>query len=304
VRERRLQWVVPGRGGRLDVCLAGLAPEISRTRLQSLIRDGRVFVDGSVAAKTGLRLSGGERIVVTIPDVAPAVLAREDIPLDVIFENGDVLVVNKPAGMVVHPAAGHASGTLVNAALAHAPDMQGIGGELRPGVVHRLDKDTSGLILIAKNDPAMRAIQRQFKDRLVTKTYLALVDGHPPTPTGRIEASLGRDPRHRQRIAVVPASRGREASTTYRTVEEFKNHALVELHPETGRTHQLRVHLAFLGCPVTGDRVYGHPPSGITVPRQMLHAWKLELVLPAEAKARQFVAPLPSDFEQVLRQLR
>lgn len=302
--ERHLRLVVPAQGGRLDVCLAGLAPDLSRTRLQTLIREGCVLVDGVVAGKAGLRLSGGETVAVTIPEAAPSGLIAEDIPLDVIFENADVLVVNKPAGLVVHPAHGHASGTLVNAAIAHAPDLESIGGELRPGVVHRLDKDTSGLILIAKNEASMHAIQRQFKRREVSKTYLALVDGHPPTPTGRIEAPLGRDPRHRQRMAVVPASRGREAATTYRTLETFKEHALVELHPQTGRTHQLRVHLAFLGCPVLGDKVYGRAPSGLAVGRQMLHAGRLELVLPHGTEMRLFVAPLPPDFEQVLRQLR
>lgn len=302
--ERRLQLVVPSRGGRLDVCLAGLAPDLSRTRLQSLIRQGHVRVDGVVADKAGLRLSGGERIALTIPEAAISGLIAEEIPLDVIFENADVLAVNKPAGLVVHPAAGHPSGTLVNAALAHAPDLEGIGGELRPGVIHRLDRDTSGIILIAKNEASMLAIQRQFKRREVTKTYLALVDGRPPTATGRIEAPLGRDPRHRQRMAVVPASRGRQAATTYRMVETFRNQSLLELHPETGRTHQLRVHLAFLGCPVLGDRVYGRPRSDFPVGRQMLHAWKLELVLPGEVNKRLFVAPLPPDFEEVLERLR
>jgi 23S rRNA pseudouridine1911/1915/1917 synthase len=231
-------------------------------------------------------------------------LEPESIPLDVIYESAAVLVVNKPPGLVVHPGAGHTHGTLVHAALAHAPDLEGIGGELRPGVVHRLDKDTSGLIILAKNERAHAALQRAFKDRTVHKTYLALVEGHPPTPTGRVEAPIGRDASHRKRMAVVPASRGRTALTTYRTLETFAAGSLLEMHPETGRTHQIRVHLAFLGCPVAGDRVYGPRSAHIPAPRQMLHAWKLRVRLPGEAATREFEAPPPEDFEKVLHELR
>jgi 23S rRNA pseudouridine1911/1915/1917 synthase len=289
---------------RLDVALAARLPEMSRTRLQELILRRGVRVNGLAVVKSGQRLRAGDRVEVTLPPPIPSALQPEAIPLDVVYESGSVLIVNKPAGLVVHPAAGHATGTLVHAALAHAPDLEGIGGELRPGVVHRLDKDTSGLILLAKNDRAHAALQQAFKDRSVHKTYLALVEGQPPTPTGRIEAPIGRDASHRKRMAVVPGSRGRAALTAYRTLETFAEGALLEVHPETGRTHQIRVHLAFLGCAVAGDRVYGAHPTRIAAPRQMLHAWKLRVHLPGEAQPREFEAPLPPDFERVLRELR
>jgi len=200
-------------GARLDVAMVSLLPALSRTRLQALIHQGDVQVNGAVATRPGLRMEAGDRVLVRLREPAPSTLQPEPIPLDVVFENGDVLLVNKPAGLVVHPAAGHPSGTLVHAALAHAPDLQGIGGEIRPGVVHRLDKDTSGLILLAKNDLAYRSLQQEFKARTISKTYLAITDGHPPTPTGRIEAPIGRDPRYRQKMTVVAAEKGRAAST-------------------------------------------------------------------------------------------
>jgi 23S rRNA pseudouridine1911/1915/1917 synthase len=213
-------------------------------------------------------------------------------------------VVNKPAGMVVHPAAGHASGTLVHAALAHAPTMEGVGGERRPGVVHRLDKDTSGLILLAKNDAAHHRLQEQFHSRSVVKTYLALVDGRPPTPRGRIEAPIGRDPAHRQRMAVLPPGKGRQAVSEYGTVEAFPEHTLLEVHPLTGRTHQIRLHLAFIGCPVVGDKIYGRRHSSLPLKRQFLHAARLEITLPGEERPRHFEAPLPDELKHILNFLR
>lgn len=291
-------------GARLDVALAALLPTISRTRAQGLIRDGHVLVNSAVAARPGQKLAAGDRIRVRLPAPTPSSLEPESIPLDVIFENADVLLVNKPAGMVVHPAAGHATGTLVHAALAHAPDLEGIGGEVRPGVVHRLDKDTSGLILLAKNDNAYRSLQQQFKSRAISKTYLAIAEGHPPTKTGKVEAPIGRDAKNRKRMAVTGAGRGRSAVTSYRVSEAFQDACLLEVHPETGRTHQIRVHLAFLGCPVAGDRVYGRRKPVVQAPRQMLHAWRLQLLLPGESEAREFEAPVPVDFELVLEGLR
>ncbi len=228
----------------------------------------------------------------------------EAIPLDIIFENEDLMVVNKPAGMVVHPAAGHMSGTLVHAALAHAPEMIGIGGEKRPGVVHRLDKDTSGLILLAKNDQAHRWLQDQFRLRKTIKTYIALVDGKPPTPSGRIEAPVGRDSVHRKLMAVTGIKKGREAVSEFRTLESFRGHTLLEVHPLTGRTHQIRLHLKFIGCPVAGDTVYGHKHATIDVTRHFLHAGKLTILLPDEEKPRTFEAPLPVELVQVLERLR
>jgi 23S rRNA pseudouridine1911/1915/1917 synthase len=244
--------------GRLDKLIVARLPEFSRSRIQSLIRDGQVFVDGTPVGKAGLAVETGQQVEIHIPETRPSTLAAESIPLNVVFENEVVLVIDKPAGMVVHPAAGHAGGTLANAALAHAPEMEGIGGEQRPGIVHRLDKNTSGLLVIAKNEAAHRWLVDQFKDRNVEKTYIALVDGAPPTPTGRVEAPIGRSSANRQMMAVVPDAKGRSGITEYRTRQAFTNHTLLEVHPITGRTHQIRVHMAFLGCPVAGDIVYGH----------------------------------------------
>ncbi len=300
----RLRFQADPSGGRLDRLLVPLLPELSRNRIQHLIREGRVLVEDRPVTKPGFRLEGGEWIEVDLPPPIPSRLEPEPLPLDVVFENEDVLVVSKPAGMVVHPSAGHPTGTLVHAALAHAPDLRGVGGELRPGVVHRLDKDTSGLILLAKHDAAHHCLQEQFRRRQVEKVYLALVDGHPPTPVGRIEAPIGRDRRQRQRMTVVPEGRGREAITEYRRLETFADHELLEVRPITGRTHQVRVHLAFLGCPVAGDRVYGRRRRSVPLGRHFLHAARLRLRLPGDRTPRTFEAPLPPDLEAVLDLLR
>lgn len=291
-------------GSRLDKYLVACLPEFSRSRLQNLIENGFILVDGNVAHKSGQMINRGNNIQVHIPAPELTQLVPETIPLDIIFENEDLIVVNKPAGMVVHPAAGHISGTLVHAVLAHAPEMVGIGGEKRPGVVHRLDKDTSGLILLAKNDLAHRFLQEQFRQRKTIKTYLALVDGKPPTPSGRIEAPVGRDNVHRKLMAVTGINKGREAVSEYRTLESFREHTLLEVHPLTGRTHQIRVHMKFLGCPVAGDTIYGHKHATIPLKRQFLHAIKLSILLPSETKPRTFEAPLPSELERVLTKLR
>ena len=289
---------------RLDKFLVANLPEFSRSRLQGLIKDGLVQVDGSTAQKSGQMLEGRARVQVKIPPPEPSILIPEAIPLQIIFENEDLLVVNKPAGMVVHPAAGHSSGTLVHAALAHAPGMEGIGGERRPGVVHRLDKDTSGLILLAKNDRAHRFLQDQFRLRKVEKVYLALVDGHPPTPVGRIEAPIGRDLRQRKQMAVVPPEKGRQAISEYRTLETFPDHTFLEVHPETGRTHQIRLHMAFLGCPIVGDRTYGRRRPSLPLDRHFLHAARLTIRLPGEDQPITFTAPLPPELVEVLERLR
>ena len=293
-----------GGSQRLDKFLVSQMPDFSRSRLQALIAVGAILVDGKEARKGGQMLSHGELVMVHVPPPRPTDLVPEAIPLDILFENDDLMVVNKPAGMVVHPAAGHLTGTLVHAALAHAPQMEGIGGEVRPGVVHRLDRDTSGLILLAKNDLTQRFLQDQFRLRKTIKTYLALVDGMPPTPSGRIEASVGRDSVHRKLMAVTGVKKGREAVSEYRTLEVFKEHTLLEVHPLTGRTHQIRVHLKFIGCPVAGDTVYGHRHPTIDLNRQFLHAARLTILLPGEAEARTFEAPLPEELESVLEQLR
>jgi len=289
---------------RLDKFLVGLLQEFSRSRLQALIAEGLVEVDGQAAKKAGQMLESGSSVTVRIPPPAPTDLLAEEIPLDIVFENEELIVVNKPAGMVVHPAAGHASGTLVNAVLGYDPEIEGIGGEERPGVVHRLDKETSGLILMAKNERAHRWLQDQFRLRKVEKTYLALVDGKPPTPAGRVEAYIGRDPSHRKRMAIVPESRGREAISEYKTIESFRNHTLLEFHPLTGRTHQIRLHCAFLGCPIVGDQVYGRKKASVEIDRHFLHAHRLKIVLPGEREARLFEAPLPAELVEVLDKVR
>ena len=289
---------------RLDKFLVSRLPEFSRARLQGLIADGFVLVDGEPAKKSGQLLDPGTKVEVRIPPPVPSGLIPENIPLDIIFENDDLLVVNKPAGMVVHPAAGHDSGTLVHAVLGYDPGIEGIGGEERPGVVHRLDKETSGLILLAKNDNAHHWLQDQFRLRQVEKTYLALVDGAPPTPTGRVEAAIGRDPSHRKQMAVLPPGKGRESVSEYKTLEKFAHHTLLEFRPHTGRTHQIRLHCAFIGCPIVGDKVYGRKSPTLEIKRHFLHAAKLKIILPGEKQARIFEAPLPVELERVLDELR
>jgi len=289
---------------RLDKFLVSVLPDFSRSRIQSFIKEGYVCVNGIPAHKTGQILEAEAEVEVHIPAPTPTNLVPEAIPLEIVYENADLMIVNKPAGMVVHPAAGHATGTLVHAALAHAPNIEGVGGEERPGVVHRLDKDTSGLIILAKNDKAHHWLQDQFRLRQVQKVYLALVDGHPPTPAGRIEIAIGRSSKDRNLMAAVPAYKGRESITEYKTLELFRQHALLEIHPETGRTHQIRVHLQYLGCPVAGDRIYGRKKTSLALERHFLHAASLTIRLPDEKEKRTFEAALPEELKQVLVELR
>ena len=218
---------------RLDKFLVSCLPAYSRARLQQIIKSGHVSINHKPAEKAGQILEHGMLISISIPPVKPTQLVPEDIPLDIIFENDDLIVVNKPAGMVVHPSAGHHSGTLVHAALAHTSQFEGVGGVHRPGIVHRLDKDTSGIILLAKNDPAHQFLSDQFRDRVVSKEYLALVDGQPPTATGRIEAAIGRDAGHRKRMASTTDSKGRSAISAYSTLKSFSRHTMLEVHPLT-----------------------------------------------------------------------
>ncbi len=269
-----------------------------------LIKDGNVLVNGIEITKTGFIVEPDNEIEIRLPETTAGTLVPEDITLDVLFENSDLAVINKPAGMVVHPAAGHDTGTLVHAALARFKDLKGIGGEMRPGVVHRLDKDTSGLIVLAKNDQALRWLQEQFKSRNVVKVYLALVDGKPPTPTGRVEAAIARDPSHRKKMAVVSEAKGRSSITEYKTLETFHNHTLIEAHPQTGRTHQIRLHMAFLKCPIVGDTVYGRSHPSIELSRHFLHAARLSIILPGEKIARLFEAPLPEELIKALDSIK
>lgn len=288
-------------GERLDKTIISVIPDVSRTAVQRLIKGGQVTVNGRTS-KPSYRVEIGDQVVAHVPaDRAPDIVP-EPIALHVIHEDEHLLAIDKPAGMVVHPALGHYSGTLVNAVLAHWPQTVDVGGLERAGIVHRLDKDTSGLILVAKSEATHKALQRQFKRRQVKKTYLALVQDHPDPRQGTIDAPIGRDKRQRKRMAIVRG--GREARTAYRVTELFDEHSLVELQPETGRTHQLRVHLAWLGYPVVGDRIYGYRRQRLLTHRHFLHAHKLELTHPITGAPLSFVAPLPDDLAGLLRRLR
>jgi 23S rRNA pseudouridine1911/1915/1917 synthase len=286
-------------GERLDVFIARSLPGLTRSRVKKLIEDGHVTVAGE-RAKASLRLEPGQRVAVDVPAARDPSAEAEAIPLDILYEDSDLLVINKPPGMTVHPSPGHESHTLVNAILAHCDDLSGIGGVLRPGIVHRLDRDTSGVILVAKNDAAHNGLARQLKERLVEKTYLALVEGTPKPAEGVIDAPIARDPKNRQRMAIVEG--GRDSVTAYRVVERFPGYALVEARPRTGRTHQIRVHLAAIGHPIAGDRIYGHAARDL--PRQFLHAWRIVFTHPHTGERVEFEAPLPPDLLPVMERLR
>jgi 23S rRNA pseudouridine1911/1915/1917 synthase len=282
-------------GERLDVFLARALPQLSRAHAQRLIDEGLVRRNGR-AARSSDRLKPADVVEVWLPAPRPIAPAPEPLPLAVVYEDADVIVVDKPAGLTVHPAPGHATGTLVNALLAHCTDLGGIGGDLRPGIVHRLDKDTSGLLVVAKNDLAQRALTGQIARREVLKAYLALVEGHP-LPSGVIDAPIGRHPARRRQMAVV--AEGRPARTHYRVAATIGDVALVAAVLETGRTHQVRVHFAAVRHPVVGDPVYGRRSD--LVPRQFLHAWRLGFRHPRTGIWLVREAPLPSDLREALR---
>lgn len=289
---------------RLDKLLLGRNPDFSRSRIEGLIKAGFVTVNGAVAEKAGMKVSDDDEIEVEIPPPVPAIPEPEDIPLDVIFEDADMLVLNKAPGMVVHPAPGHFTGTLVNALLFHCPDLAGIGGVARPGIVHRLDQYTSGTMVVAKSQKAMESLVKAFASHTsVEKTYLAVCRGRPRLDSGRIENLIGRHPVDRKRMAILEKG-GKRAVTNWRVVD-FKNGlSVMECRIETGRTHQIRVHMASLGCPVIGDAVYGKPAldKRLDPPpaRQMLHAWKLKLWHPSEGRQMEFVSPVPADMKVYL----
>ncbi len=300
--ERLLTLVVPeGADGRLDAWLAANVEELSRARVQALIKAGLVTCEGA-AVRANAKPRPGQVIEVSVPAPVAAVPAPEEIPLDILYEDGDCLVLNKPAGLVVHPAAGHATGTLVNALLHHCRDLGGVGGVERPGIVHRLDKDTSGLMVVAKNDAAMAGFVRLFKTGGITKEYLALVHSAPPRASGTVSTLIGRHPAHRKKMAVV--ARGGKAAVTHYAVEQRLGElTLVRCRIETGRTHQIRVHMQSLGCPIAGDALYGKPAADrrlACVPaRQMLHAVRLSFAHPVTGAAMAFEAPPPDDFAAV-----
>ena len=300
---------VPGNidGVRLDRALTELFPDQSRSSLARLIAEGHVRVDTKVAEKTSQRVTAGQSITVEFPPPQPATVQSQDLPLEILFEDNDLVVINKPAGVVVHPAAGHSDRTLVNALLFHVKDLSGVGGELRPGIVHRLDKDTSGVMVIAKNDRTHRSLSDAWGTDRIRKEYLALVYGAPPKDRGTIDAPIGRDPRDRKRMAIVQS--GRRAITDYDVRERFRYVSLLHCVLRTGRTHQIRIHLKHLGHPIVGDSVYsgaqwrGIPDPAIrravsSMKRQALHAWKLTI------DGRTFEAPIAQDLRAVIDALR
>ena len=288
---------------RLDIILLERHPDLTRSRIKGLIEAGYVKVDGVTVDKAGAKVSGDENFEVEIPPPVPATPEPEDIKLDIVYEDDDIVVVDKPAGMVVHPAPGHATGTLVNALLHHAPQIAALGCRERPGIVHRLDQETSGLIIVAKTEPAMQNLAKAFAShRFVKKTYLAICHRRPRLDAGRLETQLARHPVDRKRRAIVEHG-GKIAITNWRVVKALTPAlTLVECVIETGRTHQIRVHMASLGCPIAGDKMYGKaaldrqlvPPPV----RQLLHAWKLELYHPVSSTPLSFTAPVPPEFEQ------
>lgn len=302
--NQHVELILEAAGERLDRALTEALPQLSRMQWQRLIREGQVTINGE-RARPSYRIEGGERLEAFIPDVVEPEVAAEAIPLDIRYEDSDLIVVNKPPGMVVHPSLGHAGGTLVNALLAHCPDLEGVGGERRPGIVHRLDKDTSGLIVAAKHDHALWYLQNQFKQRTVTKVYLALVNGALQPPEAIIDAPIGRDPRHRQKMAVIPSGNGdaRPAQTAFRALSYYPDYTFVECRPRTGRKHQIRVHLAYIGFPIVGDGIYGRRKDRLGLKRHFLHAAELTFRRPADGEEVRVTAELPADLAAILSQL-
>lgn len=288
-------------GLRLDAFLTGQNPQITRSRVQNLIREALVTVNEK-PSKAGYRVRSGDVLIMDVPDPEVLQVVPETIPLDVFYEDGDLIVVNKPRGMVVHPGAGHFSGTLVNALLLHCTDLSGINGILRPGIVHRLDKDTSGLLMVAKNDAAHLSLAAQLKERTVQRNYLALVYGCPRQQRGAVRTLIGRHPKERKKMA-VNVRNGKEAVTHYRVERTYNEYTLLRLKLETGRTHQIRVHMTHIGHPLVGDLVYGRACPALGLEGQFLHAETLGFVHPSTGQHLEFTAPLPSELDLILTNL-
>ncbi len=293
-------------GKRLDLYLSENIEGLSRTRLQKLIEAGQILVNGAPCIDNNYRVQENDEINISVPPPEKATVEPENIRLDIIFEDKDLLVVNKPRGMVVHPGPGHSGGTLVNALLYYCQDLSGIGGIMRPGIVHRLDKDTSGLLIVAKNDYTHSMLSAALKSRQMRREYLALVHGKVVPRFGKIDVPVGRHPRHRKKMAVVQG--GREAVTSYSVLKYYERHSLLRLKLQTGRTHQIRVHLAYLGYPVVGDLTYSTAslsdlPEELAAPHA-LHARRIVFNHPRSGKQLEFSAPLPADFREGLRQLK
>lgn len=294
-------------GERLDCFLAGKVEGYSRTYIQKLIEEGHCKVNGE-NAKPKLKLHEGDKVEAVIPDPVPLEVVPEKIDLDIIYEDNDIIVINKPQGMVVHPAHGNYSGTVVNALMEHCSlsdynSLTGINGIMRPGIVHRIDKHTSGLIVVAKNNEAHLSLSEQLKEHSITRKYIALLEGRLNSDNGKIETLIGRNPKNRKQMAVV-VENGKKAVTYFRVIERFENHTLIEAELETGRTHQIRVHAAYLGHPLVGDTVYGYKKQRFETMGQLLHARLLGFIHPTKKEYVEFEAPIPEYFEKVLGILR
>ncbi len=290
-------------GERLDKFLCAMLPEQSRSYLQKLIKDGSVLVNGK-AEKASYRMDDGDEVAVEIPELAEPEILAEDIPLEILYEDDDLLMVNKPKGMVVHPSAGHVTGTLVNAVLFHCRgQLSGINGILRPGIVHRIDKDTTGVLVICKNDRAHRIVAAQLKEHSITRKYRAIVQGVIREEEGIIDSPIGRHPLERKKMA-VGVKNGKRALTHYRVLERFAGHTYIECQLETGRTHQIRVHMASIHHPILGDAVYGSGKNPYHLEGQALHAMVLGLIHPSTGKYVEAQAPLPPYFDALLQKLR
>ena len=298
-REKTREFTAGQDSERLDRFLADRNTGLSRSRLHSLIAEGMVTLNGATG-RPSQRVRAGDRVTLIVPAPRVADVSPQPIPLTVVYQDAELIVVDKPAGLSVHPGPGHPDGTLVNALLALCPDIQGVGGVIRPGIVHRLDKDTSGLIVVAKTEAVHRSLSEQIKARKVDKGYLALAVGVPDPPQGRIDAPISRDPQHRMRMAVVLG--GRDSRTAYRVLERIAGYSLLELDLETGRTHQIRVHLAYLGHPLLGDGVYGKRSP--LLERHFLHAHRLGFQHPLSGETLELRSELPPDLAQVVEELR
>lgn len=298
--EEEFQFNVEKNSGRIDKFLTQELETMSRSKVQNLIAAGFVFVNGKTI-KSNYKLEAGDSIIVYVPEPEAVDVEAEDLPIDIIYEDEDIVLVNKAQGMVVHPGAGNPNGTLVNALLYHIKDLSGINGEIRPGIVHRLDKDTSGILVVAKNDEAHVKLSEQLQDRSVKRKYYALVHGVLPHEHGTIDAPIGRDPKDRQKFTVIRD--GKDAISHFKVLERFKDYSLLEVSLETGRTHQIRVHLNYIEHPVAGDKIYG-PRKSLEGKGQFLHARRLEFIHPRTGETMSFEAELPELYKETMDRLR
>lgn len=292
-------------GARIDLALSLALPDTSRSFIQKLFEQDRIRVNGRICRAKKYKVAPGDRVAITIPAPEPLDIQPEDIPLQIVYEDEDVLVVDKPKGMVVHPAAGNYTGTLVNAIMFHCGDrLSSINGIIRPGIVHRIDKDTSGLLMVAKNDAAHESLSAQLAEHSITRVYQALVYHNLKEDEGTVDAPIGRDPLNRLRQSVTDPTRGKRAVTHYRVLERFGQYTLIEARLETGRTHQIRVHMAYIRHPLVGDPVYGPKKTRLKADGQLLHAKVLGFVHPRTGEYMEFASPLPAEFEEILAKLR